>query len=941
MRVCTVSYISVYHDEYVKDFMKMENYEACVGFDLCGTPLSTVAQKIMYAMRSGDFMESKNEGESTKTSKVTKKSSIHYSVLAEHERTQSLETKNSKSLITQTPRGSIEFSIPSSITKLTSQLSVGQIQSSSLALPSYLIPQRDQEAPVLQKMELMRKHFLKENTAKEDEESLTLKRKCITCSNSPEKASKHIALEEDTDGAETWLNSKDTRVFGKQLCDVRYLDDLAKGQLMDVLKQAEALVVTLMYKDGSTQLRANQTLTCPVKGIVVLLKNRLDISPLISPARGSALGEVSTSTDHCIYIHMEHFPSWGLKKEAHSVFVRNMLFWTLRCKCPVVCFNAKDFVRTVLQFFDEDDSWKHVAGFVGLDPRVAAWLIDPSDTAPSFEDLVAKHLEKPIIVQPSSAFGDTSRNVVSQDVCVNLRILYDLTMDLCSKLKAYGLWQLFCTLELPLIPILAVMENHKIPVDKEEMERTSALLGAHLKELEQEAHFVAGEQFLIMSNNQLREILFGKLKLHLLSQRKHLPRTGLQNQLSTSEAMLNSLQDLHPLPKIILEYRQVHKIKSTFVDGLLAYMKKGSISSTWNQTGTVTGRLSAKHPNIQGISKNPIQISKPRDFKGKEEETVTISPRTLFVSSEGHTFLAADFSQIELRILAHLSGDPELLKLFQESERDDVFSTLTSQWKDIPMEHVTHRDREQTKKVVYSVVYGAGKERLAACLGVTVLEATHFLERFLQKYKKIKDFSQTVIAQCHHAANHYWISWTTACYVTSILGRRRPLPRICAQDQKLRAQAERQAVNFVVQGSAADLCKLAMIRIFAAVATSPTLTARLVAQIHDELLFEVEDTQIPEFAGTPKGEFECRPLMGTPGPSAGDPGLSLSHSKSPCNSPSSMSSPFSTQPHQVHFFILSLSIPGQQWEETAGFHQSVLQPFPSLHSERARLMQTH
>ncbi|XP_059131688.1 DNA polymerase nu isoform X4 [Peromyscus eremicus] len=672
MRVCTVSYISVYHDEYVKDFMKMENYEACVGFDLCGTPLSTVAQKIMCAMRSGDFMESKNEGESTKTSKVTKKSSVHYSVLAEHERTQSLETK---------------------------------------------------------------------------------------------------------------------------------------------------------------------TLTCSVKGIVVLLKNHLDISPLISPARGSALGEDSTSTDHCIYIHTEHFPSWGLKKEAHSLFVRNMLFWTLRCKCPVVCFNAKDFVRTVLQFFDEDDTWKHVAGFVGLDPRVAAWLIDPSDTAPSFEDLVAKHLEKSIIVNPSSTCGDTARNIVSQNVCVNLRILYDLTMDLCSKLKDYGLWQLFCTLELPLIPILAVMENHKIPVDKEEMERTSALLGARLKELEQEAHFIAGEQFLIMSNNQLREILFGKLKLHLLSQRKHLPRTGLQNQLSTSEAMLNSLQDLHPLPKIILEYRQVHKIKSTFVDGLLAYMKKGSISSTWNQTGTVTGRLSAKHPNIQGISKHPIQISKPRNFKGKEEETVTISPRTLFVSSEGHTFLAADFSQIELRILAHLSGDPELLKLFQESERDDVFSTLTSQWKDIPMEHVTHRDREQTKKVVYSVVYGAGKERLAACLGVTVLEATHFLERFLQKYKKIKDFSQTVIAQCHHAG-----------YVTSILGRRRPLPRICAQDQKLRAQAERQAVNFVVQGSAADLCKLAMIRIFAAVASSPTLTARLVAQIHDELLFEVEDTQIPEFA---------------------------------------------------------------------------------------------
>nr|XP_048270987.1 DNA polymerase nu isoform X4 [Myodes glareolus] len=747
--------------------------------------------------------------------------------------------RNPKSLITQSPRGSIKFSPQSSITQLTSHLSVGQVQNStaSLTLSSCLIPQSDQEAPVLQKMKYTRKHFLKENMAKEDERRLNLKRKFITCSNSPEKASKQIALEESTDGAETWLKSEDMTVFGKQFCDVRYLDDLAKVQLMNVLKQAETLVVTLMYKDGSSQLRVNQTLTCPVRGIVVLLRIHVDSSPLISPAHGSVLGEDSTSADHCIYIHTEHSSFWGSNKEAHSLFVRNLLFWTLRCKCPIVCFNAKEFVRTVLQLLGEDDSWKHVAGFVGLDPRVAAWLIDPSDTALTFEDLVAKYLGKSIIVKPSSTFGDTSRNIVNQNVCVNLRILYDLTMDLCSKLKAYGLWQLFCTLELPLIPILAVMENHKIPVDKEEMERTSALLGARLKELEQEAHFVAGEQFLIMSNNQLREILFGKLKLHLLSQRQHLPRTGLQKQLSTSEAMLNSLQDLHPLPKIILEYRQVHKIKSTFVDGLLAYMKKGSISSTWNQTGTVTGRLSAKHPNVQGISKHPIQISMPQNFKGKEEETVTISPRALFVSSEGHTFLAADFSQIELRILAHLSGDPELLKLFQESERDDVFSTLTSQWKGIPMEHVTHMDREQTKKVVYSVVYGAGKERLAACLGVTVSEATHFLERFLQKYKKIKDFSQTVIAQCHRAG-----------YVTSILGRRRPLPRISAQDQKLRAQAERQAVNFVVQGSAADLCKLAMIHIFAAVATSPTLTARLVAQIHDELLFEVEDTQVPEFA---------------------------------------------------------------------------------------------
>nr|XP_019568073.1 PREDICTED: DNA polymerase nu-like [Rhinolophus sinicus] len=273
-------------------------------------------------------------------------------------------------------------------------------------------------------------------------------------------------------------------------------------------------------------------------------------------------------------------------------------------------------------------------------------------------------------------------------------------------------------------------------------------------------------------------------------------------------------------------------------------MKKGCISSTWNQTGTVTGRLSSQRPNIQGISRHPIQMTKPQNFKGDEDE-ITISPRATFVPSQGHTFLAADFSQIELRILAHLSGDPELLKLFQESERDDVFSTLTSQWKGIPPECVTHTDREQTKKVVYSVVYGAGKERLAACLGVTVPEAARFLESFLQKYRKIKDFAQATIAWCHQTG-----------YVASIMGRRRPLPGIRASDPQLRAQAERQAVNFVVQGSAADLCKMAMVHIFAAVATSATLTARLVAQIHDELLFEVEDSQVPEFAALVRGTME-------------------------------------------------------------------------------------
>ncbi|XP_012879385.1 PREDICTED: DNA polymerase nu isoform X4 [Dipodomys ordii] len=774
--------------------MKMENYEAYVGFDLYETPLSSVAQKIMSAIHSGDLVDSKNWGENTKTANMISKPSVEYSAILENRMNQTLERKTSESLTSQTSRGS-------SITELTGHLSAEQMQTTtnSLILPSYVIPQCDQEVSVIQKMEHTRQHFLKKNVNNGKKESMNTKRKYNACSNSLEKTSKHMALEERDDKVG---NSSHSTTFQRQVCDVRYLDDLAKSQLMEMLKQAAALVVTLIYKDGYTQITATQV-TSSVKGIVMLLKSHPENTrgPLDSPGVcGGSLEEDIVSTERYIYIHTEHPSIPSQEQEAHSLFARNVLFQTLKCKCPVVCFNAKDFLKTVLQLCGEG-SWKHVAGFVGLDPKIAAWLIDPSDTAPSFQDLVAKHLEKSTIVKVSGVNTDSSTRSVSQNVRVDLRILYKLMMDLCSKLKVHGLWKLFCTLELPLIPILAVMENHKIQVNKEEMERTSALLGARLKELEQEAHFVSGEQFLIMSNNQLREILFGKLKLHLLSQKKRLPRMGLQQYPSTSEAVLSSLQGLHPLPKIILEYRQVHKIKSTFVDGFLACMEKGSVSSTWNQTGTATGRLSAKHPNIQGISKHPIQITKPQKFKGEEGQTLTISPRALFVSSQGHTFLTADFSQIELRILAHLSGDPELLKLFQESERDDVFSTLTAQWKDIPVGRVTLADREQTKKAVYSVIYGAG-------------------------------------------------------YVTSLMGRRRPLPRISAHDPQLRAQAERQAVNFVVQGSTADLCKMAMIRIFAAVAASPSLTARLVAQIHDELLFEVEDAQIPEFAALVRTTME-------------------------------------------------------------------------------------
>ncbi|NXA11562.1 DPOLN polymerase, partial [Sapayoa aenigma] len=610
-------------------------------------------------------------------------------------------------------------------------------------------------------------------------------------------------------------------------CDVSSLGREEERELLAAIEQAVAFVTTMVFQDGSSQLSSEQVSTSSVKGVVVLVKNQADHPCPPSHSSAGCTWNAAQEKDKLIYLKTERSSLWE-QEQAHKKHSRQVLFQMLQCKVPIICFNAKDFLRTLLQVYGDEMSWKQVADSILLDPRIAAWLINPSDTVPSFESLMQKYFEKPFPKGTENTETGTLRNAsVSifdiffiylcqyQNLGMNLKKLYNVTVDLARDLKAQGLWNLFCTLELPLIKILAVMETHKIYVNKQELKKTSEILGLRLKELEQEAHRVAGERFLLTSSYQLREVLFDKLKLHTLCEK--LQRTEIQQLVSTSEVVLNKLQDLHPLPKIILEYRQVHKMKSTYVDGLRTCMRKGFISSTWNQTGTVTGRLSAKHPNIQGISKHPVRITKRQYIKGKEEDVVTISPRTLFVSKQGYTFLAADFSHIELRILADLSSEPELLKLFQEPEITDIFSTLASQWKGIPSEQVKHADREQAKRVVYSVVYGAGKERLADCLGITPLQASQFIESFMQKYKKVHEFTKKTIEQCRNKG-----------YVVSIMGRKRPLANINAQDYKLRTQAERQAVNFVVQGSAADLCKMAMVKIFASVVISPTLTARLV-----------------------------------------------------------------------------------------------------------------
>ncbi|XP_060887992.1 DNA polymerase nu [Labrus mixtus] len=602
-----------------------------------------------------------------------------------------------------------------------------------------------------------------------------------------------------------------------------------KMQMLEEAGKAKALVLTLVYRDGTTQLDPEQKTTPPVCGLLLLMMNNLS-----SPENSFG------PNDSLVYLKLEHTPAWAQQHthQSQALFARDMLLQVLSGSQLVVCYKAKDLLRTALQVYRGDLSWKQVAGCRIQDPQVSGWLLDPANPSSCYNDLLNKHRKTPCVIP---ALGT---KMVSQ-VISRLCLLHWLNMELCSKLQSRGLWQLYSDMELKMISVLAAMESHRIHVDKEALRRTSDLLGTKMKQLEQDAHRAAGEIFLVTSSAQLRTVLFEKLCLHERCENKKLPKTVNKQQQSTSEAALLQLQDLHPLPKIILEYRQVHKIKSTFVDGILScMMSKNYISSTWHQTSVVTGRISAKHPNFQALPRQPLQIIKKQHIQGKEEEVVTVHPRAMFIPQDGWTFLSADFCQVELRLLAHLSCDPELLRVFT-NPRADVFAMLASQWKGVREGEVTSEDREHAKRIVYSVVYGAGRERLSGILGVSAEQASRFQDSFLQTYREVQAFIQKTIQQCHKRG-----------YVLSIMGRRRTLPNINSPDWGIRMQAERQAVNFVVQGSAADLCKMAMIRIFNLVSSSSSLSARLLAQLHDELLFEVEDSQVEQFAALVKSVME-------------------------------------------------------------------------------------
>jgi DNA polymerase-1 len=339
--------------------------------------------------------------------------------------------------------------------------------------------------------------------------------------------------------------------------------------------------------------------------------------------------------------------------------------------------------------------------------------------------------------------------------------------------------------------------------------------GKRLAELEREIHASAGHPFNIASPKQLQQVLFTELKLPVV---KRTPKTGP----STDAEVLDELARLHPLPAKLLEYRQYAKLKSTYVDALpaLVHPKTGRVHASFNQVVAATGRLSSSDPNLQNI---PVRTETGREI------------RSAFVPGEADwTLLAADYSQIELRILAHLCGDERLCEAFARDE--DIHARVASQVNKVLLEAVTPEMRRKAKAVNFGVIYGQSAFGLSRALGIEQDEAARFINDYFEGYPRIEEFLERVLAECKKTG-----------YVKTILGRRRAIQGIRPNAGRQRNLAERTAINTVVQGSAADLIKLAMIAIHRRLA-GEKLSARMLLQIHDELIFELPVAEVPRLS---------------------------------------------------------------------------------------------
>ena len=435
-----------------------------------------------------------------------------------------------------------------------------------------------------------------------------------------------------------------------------------------------------------------------------------------------------------------------------------------------------------------------------FDATVAAYLLNPLKNDYGYEDVAREQLHL-LINEKADA---------SMRACYEAYTAYKAAEPLTEKLKAAGMYDLFTEIEMPLLFTLYEMELAGVKIEGEALKVYGDQLGARILELEKEIYELAGETFNINSPKQLGVVLF-----------EHMGLTGgkkTKTGFSTAADVLEKLAPDYPVVAKILEYRQLAKLKSTYADGLANFIgSDGRIHGKFHQTITATGRLSSTDPNLQNI---PIRMELGRLI------------RKVFVPKEGCVFVDADYSQIELRILAHCSGDAQLIQAYREAQ--DIHRTTASQVFHVPFEEVTDLQRRNAKAVNFGIVYGISSFGLSQDLSITRKEAAQYIENYFDTYPGVKRFLDKQVA---HAKKNG--------YVVTLFGRRRPVPELKSSNFMQRSFGERVAMNAPIQGTAADVIKIAMIGV-ARELKEKGLKSKLILQVHDELLIEAYEEELEQ-----------------------------------------------------------------------------------------------
>jgi len=457
---------------------------------------------------------------------------------------------------------------------------------------------------------------------------------------------------------------------------------------------------------------------------------------------------------------------------------------------------------------------------IAFDTMVAGYLLNPSRRANNLDALAREYLQyTPISFEDVAGKG--ARQVTFDQVEIARATAYSaedadvaalLTHILRPRLVEYALEQLFHDVEMPLIEVLADLEMRGIMVDAAYLRDMSKYLQIQMDVLLQDIYRLAGEEFNVNSSQQLQGLLFEKLKLPTGKRTK-------SGGYSTDVSVLETLALEHELPRLILDYRHLAKMKSTYVDALpqLIHPHTGRIHTSLNQTITETGRLSSSNPNLQNI---PIRSNLGRQI------------RRAFVAAPGHMLVSADYSQIELRLLAHFTEDAVLIEAFRQGQ--DIHTRTAMEVFGVDAQEVDSDMRRMAKTVNFGIIYGLSAFGLAQRLHISNEEARAYIEGYFARYPRVKAYLDRIIAQAREQG-----------YVTTLLQRRRYLPDIQHRNRTIREAAERTAINMPFQGSAADLMKLAMIRLYKQIQTEH-LPCHMLLQIHDELLFEIPEEAVDE-----------------------------------------------------------------------------------------------